>query len=110
MFNQKPISENYNYQDYSENQNKRKFVQKIKSVGIDSEENKENYLRSSSDFYTNFNNQARSSKSLGFQVNQDVNWAMLEKQEQYKPSLPMHKKSQSTQLKYELLSELNAEK
>jgi hypothetical protein len=68
MFNQKPIIENYNYQDYSENEIKKKVMQKFKRVG-DANKTKDNSPRSSSDFYTNFNNHARSSKSLGFHVN-----------------------------------------
>lgn len=68
---------------------------------------KEQTLRSSSDFYTDFNNNARSSKSLGFQqinhtkdiVYDNSQFESLSKKEN------THKKSMSFQLQYELLSD-----
>jgi hypothetical protein len=60
-----PFSEHSTYQDYSENLNKLRTQQKSRK-GIREHHMQSSSLRASNDFYNDFDEHIRSSKSLGF--------------------------------------------
>ena len=86
-YGQMPFSENSTYQDYSENVNKLKTQNSRKSYQREYQ-GTSGSLRASRDFYTEFENNARSSKSLGFQIASNSK-DLVEKDERYQ--MPMTK-------------------